>query len=156
MIYLTCDTPIGTLGIVEGEGAITHVLFACDAAPQGAQAGETPLLREAAAQLRAYLDGRLRAFTLPLAPRGTPFMQAAWRELARIPYGTTATYGQLASRLGNAKAARAVGLANNRNPIPLILPCHRVVGSDGKLTGFRGGLPMKAWLLEMEAAHAGL
>lgn len=148
------DTPIGRLAISGQEGLLTGLHFESDPLPARARQEETPLLREAAAQLRAYFGGSLRRFELPLAPGGTPFMLRAWEALRAVPYGETASYGQIAARLGNPGAARAVGLANNRNPIPIIIPCHRVVGANGQLTGYRGGLGAKRLLLELERAGA--
>jgi len=101
-------------------------------------------------QLRAYFAGELEEFDLPLAPEGTPFQQKVWSELCNIPYGETISYGELARRIGNPNASRAVGLANGSNPIPIIIPCHRVIGSNGKLTGYGGGLPIKEKLLALE------
>jgi len=147
---LTLETAVGPLTLVARGEALTHLCFATDAHPRDSEPGETPLLREAADQLRAYLAGRLRAFTVPLAPAGTPYMLRVWALLQAIPYGETASYQAVAARAGNKAAARAVGLANNRNPIPLFIPCHRVVGARGALTGYRGGLPLKARLLELE------
>lgn len=149
---LTVETAVGPLALVARGDALTHLYFATDTRPPGIEPGPTPLLREAAAQLRAYLSGRLRAFTVPLAPAGTPFMLRVWALLQAIPYGRTASYGAVAARAGNPAGARAVGLANNRNPLPLFIPCHRVVGANGRLTGYRGGLALKARLLEMERA----
>ena len=101
-------------------------------------------------QLHAYFSGELENFTVPLSPEGTPFQQKVWSELLKIPYGETISYGELARRIGNPNASRAVGLANGSNPIPIIIPCHRVIGSDGKLTGYGGGLPIKEKLLALE------
>jgi methylated-DNA-[protein]-cysteine S-methyltransferase len=103
-------------------------------------------------QLAAYFDGRLMTFDLPLALEGTEFRRRVWEELTRIPYGVTISYGELARRVGNANASRAVGLANGRNPVAIIVPCHRVIGADGRFTGYGGGLPRKAALLAFEAA----
>jgi len=108
------------------------------------------LLKETIRQLRAYFSGELEHFDLPLAPHGTPFQLEVWRRLCEIPYGETISYGELARRIGNPKASRAVGLANGSNPIPIIIPCHRVIGSNGKLTGYGGGLPIKQKLLALE------
>ncbi len=99
-------------------------------------------LNETIRELRAYFAGELESFDLPLAPEGTPFQQTVWNELCRIPYGDTISYGELARRIGNPNASRAVGLANGSNPIPIVIPCHRVIGSNGKLTGYGGGLPV--------------
>ena len=112
---------------------------------------ETPLLREARDQLDAYFAGSLTAFDLPLAPAGTPFQQQVWRALCAIPYGETRTYAQVAARIGLPAACRAVGGANNRNPIAIVIPCHRVVGAGGMLTGYAGGLDVKRYLLDLEA-----
>ncbi len=101
-------------------------------------------------QLRVYFAGELKEFDLPLAPDGTPFQQKVWRELCKIPYGETISYGELARRIDNPNASRAVGLANGSNPIPIIIPCHRVIGSNGKLTGYGGGLPIKEKLIALE------
>ncbi|MCH5276466.1 MAG: methylated-DNA--[protein]-cysteine S-methyltransferase [Desulfovibrionaceae bacterium] len=110
----------------------------------------SPLLRLACGQLREYFAGRLRDFDLPLAPRGTEFQRLVWRALRAIPYGETRSYGQTARAIGRPRACRAVGLANNRNPIAIIVPCHRVIGADGSLTGYAAGLPVKAALLALE------
>ena len=113
-------------------------------------------LRAAVEQLRAYFAGELRDFTLSLAPSGTSFQLRVWEELTRIPYGETICYGELADRIGNPKASRAVGLANGCNPISIIVPCHRVIGANGKLTGYGGGLPIKEQLLALERRSTGL
>ena len=109
--------------------------------------------KEAADQLAAYFKGELKAFNLAIEPQGTRFQEQVWEELVKIPYGETISYGQLAERVGNPKAARAVGMANKKNPIPIIIPCHRVIGKNGRLTGFGGGLDIKARLLELEQHH---
>lgn len=109
------------------------------------------LLQEAKRQLAAYFEGTLKEFDVPLAMQGTPFQLRVWEELTHIPYGTTISYGELARRVGNPNASRAVGLANGRNPVSIIVPCHRVIGSDGKLIGYGGGLPRKSALLAFEA-----
>jgi methylated-DNA-[protein]-cysteine S-methyltransferase len=113
----------------------------------------TRLLQLVADQLAAYFAGELTQFDVPLRLAGTTFQQRVWQELREIPYGSTATYGEIAERLGSPGASRAVGLANNRNPVPIIVPCHRVVGADGALVGFGGGLPCKRWLLDHESAR---
>jgi methylated-DNA-[protein]-cysteine S-methyltransferase len=114
--------------------------------------GSHPLIDAAHAQLDEYFAGTRREFDLPLAPRGTGFQRTVWETLDTIPYGETISYAQLAIRVGNAKAMRAVGAANGRNPLPIVRPCHRVIGADGSLTGFGGGLPTKQFLLELEGA----
>jgi len=111
-----------------------------------------PLLLDAADQLRAYFAGELRRFDLPLSPRGTAFQHRVWDAVAAIPYGATATYSEVAASIGSPRACRAVGAANGRNPLPLIVPCHRVIGSTGGLTGYGGGLEAKRALLDLEAA----
>jgi methylated-DNA-[protein]-cysteine S-methyltransferase len=111
---------------------------------------------EAVDQLRAYFEGTLREFDLPLVLEGTPFQERVWRALADIPYGKTISYSELAAVIGNPSAVRAVGAANGKNPIPIVLPCHRVIGRDGKLTGYAGGLDIKAALLAFERSSGGL
>ena len=118
-------------------------------------ADPTPF-RSASAQLQEYFAGERRAFDVPLAAVGTAFQQAVWRELSHIPYGETISYGELARRIGIPRACRAVGSANGANPLPIIVPCHRVIGADGSLTGFGAGLPIKRQLLALERAHMGL
>ena len=144
------ETPIGTVALAESGGCITNLYFQRDTLPHDAERCETELIREAFRQLRGYLKGELREFTLPLAPAGTPFMLRVWRLLSDIPYGTTASYKEVAIAIRNPLAVRAVGMANHRNPLPLFIPCHRVIGSDGSLTGYRGGLELKKRLLELE------
>ena len=143
-------TTIGRIGIAEDDGRITHVFFATDDIPPSPMISETRIIREAAEQLRGYLAGELRVFSLPLAPLGTEFMRGVWQQLAAIPYGHTASYQDIAIAAGNAKAVRAVGMANQRNPIPIFIPCHRVIGKNGLLTGYRGGLALKRQLLDLE------
>jgi len=148
--YRRMSSPVGELLLAGDEHAITAILFEGNAPEPGWSEGTTSPLQEAAAQLAAYFAGERRAFELPLAPRGTPFQRRVWDELLRIPYGETISYGELARRVGNANASRAVGLANGQNPLPIVVPCHRVIGANGKLTGYGGGLPIKARLLELE------
>ncbi len=147
-------TSIGAMTIVANSSAVTQLLFQGEAPPADAVAGESAVLNEAAAQLREYLTGDRRFFTVPLAPAGTDFMLKVWASLTAIPYGETRSYQAIAQSIGRPKACRAVGLANHRNPLPLFIPCHRVVGANGKLTGYRGGLPAKQYLLELEQRHA--
>ncbi|MBY6186470.1 methylated-DNA--[protein]-cysteine S-methyltransferase [Marinobacter hydrocarbonoclasticus] len=141
-------TPVGQLEIVADERAIIAVQFIDEDAP--ATAPESPLTQEAKAQLEAYFCGQRQQFDLPLAPKGTPFRQAAWQALCAIPYGETRSYGEQAVVMGNPKAVRAVGAANGANPIAIVIPCHRVIGKNGTLTGYAGGLDRKAWLLALE------
>lgn len=147
------ETTIGRIGIEERDGCIVG-LWLPSQKESPSEGEETPLLREAFAQLEAYLAGRRRAFDLPLKPEGTPFMQSVWRALCSIPYGKTASYKAIAEAIGNPKACRAVGMANNRNPISIFIPCHRIIGSNGTLVGYGGGLDMKQTLLELERRHA--
>jgi len=150
MIISFQQTTIGRVAIAEYGGAITNLCFGTETLPQQAEIGETELIREAFRQLKAYLAGELRLFSVPLAPLGTPFMQRVWEILCAIPYGTTVTYRDIAVAAGNPLAARAVGMANHRNPVPILIPCHRVIGNNGALTGYRGGLELKKRLLELE------
>ena len=149
------DFSLCKIGIAEEDGAICRVFFKGDKAADrlvknGFEQGETPLIKKAAAQLREYFDGKRKTFDLPLAPRGTEFQLTVWKALQAIPYGKTCSYGQLADKIGNPKACRAVGMANNRNPITIIIPCHRVIGSNGNLTGYAGGLDLKDKLIMLE------
>lgn len=141
------ETPIGPLSLQADEAAVTAIRFgAC-----GAQ-DASPLLDAAEAQLREYFAGARRTFDLPLAPHGTAFQQRVWAALRAIPYGETCTYGELATAIGSPNASRAVGMANHRNPIPIIIPCHRVIGANGALTGHAGRLEVKRKLLALEGS----
>lgn len=149
------DTPIGPLRLVARGDALRAIEFSpwpsAEVEAVGERDDDRPVLRRAAEQLAAYFSGDLREFDLPLDPGGTPFQQRVWAELSRIGYGTTTSYGEVARRLGMTNAAsRAVGLANGRNPIPVVVPCHRVIGADGRLTGYAGGLERKQLLLDLE------
>lgn len=142
------DTPLGKLQVYCTENAITILDFSIDAEKESV---EVPLiLQNSLTQLQEYFEQKRTTFTLPLAPQGTPFQLSVWAALQEIPYGKTLSYLQLSQELGNEKAIRAVGTANGRNPIPIIIPCHRVIGSDNSLTGYAGGLWRKKWLLEHE------
>lgn len=143
------------MGIAEQDGNITEVYFAGESIPQDVELVETALISEAFLQLTAYLAGELKNFSLPLAPRGTDFMQSVWKALYAVPYGKTASYKDIALAIDNPKAVRAVGQANNKNPIPIFIPCHRIIGSNGKLVGYSGGLEIKAFLLALEK-HNGI
>lgn len=147
------DSPIGPLLLVADESGLRQINFAKPAhpvPPDSAWQEEPSALREPINQLRAYFRGELEQFDLALAPQGTIFQQKVWSELSKIPYGETISYGELARRISSPNASRAVGLANGRNPIPIVVPCHRVIGSNGKLTGYGGGLPIKEKLLALE------
>jgi methylated-DNA-[protein]-cysteine S-methyltransferase len=154
----TLDSPIGTLTLVASARGLRALWWDDDPRPPTPDAGavaEGPpaahdVLAAASQQLREYFDGTRTEFDLPLDPDGTPFQHAAWAALRTIPYGSTWTYGAQARALGDPNKARAVGAANGRNPIGIVVPCHRVVGADGSLTGFAGGLKTKAWLLDHE------
>jgi len=157
MDYDHLDTPIGRLLLVADEHGLRTVHFPCAGQDERIAADwhrDRRHLGPAIEQLEAYFEGRLHDFDVVLASQGTPFRQTVWNELVRIPYGETISYGELARRIGNPVASRAVGAANGANPLPIIVPCHRVIGSSGKLTGFGGGLPIKQWLLEHERRHA--
>jgi methylated-DNA-[protein]-cysteine S-methyltransferase len=149
MRWAVTGSPIGDLSVGVDDAGVCAVRFGAVGRPGAA---DEPLLRAAINQLRSYFAGELTVFTLSLSVHGgSDFERAVWRETAAVPYGEMRTYGQLASALGAPGAARAVGLACHRNPIPLIVPCHRVVGAGGRLVGFGGGLPRKRYLLEFEA-----
>jgi methylated-DNA-[protein]-cysteine S-methyltransferase len=145
------ESPIGPLTLASNGVAITQVEFENGryALPQHPR-GDDKVLSQAMRELDAYFAGKLRAFTTPVAPKGTPFQVKAWTALQKIPYGATRTYGQQALAIGAPTASRAVGAANGRNPIPVIIPCHRVIGAGGSLTGFGGGIERKKFLLDLE------
>jgi methylated-DNA-[protein]-cysteine S-methyltransferase len=145
------ETPVGRLTLVAGATGLRAVLFAGEHSPEGATQRRNPVLATAAEQLVEYFAGARRTFELPLELVGTPFQKRAWLALASIPYGSTVSYGEQARRVGRPGAARAVGAANGRNPLSIVLPCHRVVGAGGALTGYGGGLEVKRALLEHEA-----
>lgn len=148
--YQYYDFSIGTLGIGEDGVGISHIFLPGTVDVSAAQNLETPLLAKAAGQLREYFAGERKVFDLPLSPQGTAFQRRVWEKLCEIPYGERRSYGELAGMIGNPKASRAVGMANHRNPIMIVIPCHRVLGKDGSLTGYAGGLEMKKVLLNLE------
>jgi methylated-DNA-[protein]-cysteine S-methyltransferase len=139
------------LALVAGERGIEQIRFEGTPADGVPRDDEFPVLKAAAEQLTAYFGGELKLFELPLTPEGTAFQRSVWDALLTIPYGETRSYMQMAVVIGAPKAVRAVGAANGQNPIPIVIPCHRVIGSNGKLTGFGGGLPLKRQLLDLEA-----
>jgi methylated-DNA-[protein]-cysteine S-methyltransferase len=155
--YSEIDSPVGTL-LLRGDGAALTGTY------MQKQRYRPPLpdhyvrddakFRTTREQLTAYFAGKLQKFDLPLAPQGTPFQQMVWQALLDIPFGATESYGQLAKRINHDGAARAVGLANGHNPIGIIIPCHRVIGANGSLTGYGGGIERKQWLLNHEQEHA--
>ena len=156
MPYTTYDSPVGTLTLVASDAGLQAVWWPDDARarPLGERDDDNALLQQAITELDEYFAGTRREFDVPLDPEGTPFQRAVWEVLRGIPYGTTITYGEQARRLGDPGKARAVGAANGRNPLSIVVACHRVVGASGALTGFAGGMAAKQWLLEFERETA--
>lgn len=155
--YARLKTPLGTLVAIAAGGVVTGLHFdggrhAPEIAPEWREEPYASPLRECAEQLADYFAGKRQCFDLPVAPRGTPFQQRIWREIAKVPYGATITYAELAVRAGAPGSARAAGAATGRNPLAIVVPCHRIVGSGGALTGYAGGLPRKERLLALEGA----
>ena len=144
-------SPIGALRLAARDGALVGLAMQPERPPDPSWRRDDAALARFCDQLHAYFAGELRRFELPLAPRGTEFQQRVWQALTELAFGETVSYGELARRVGQPGASRAVGSANNRNPIAIVVPCHRVVGADGRLVGFGGGLPRKQWLLRHEA-----
>lgn len=155
MIYTWMESPTGRLLLAADEAGLRHITFE-PAQPDPNWREDVAPLRETIRQLRAWFAGELHEFDLALAPQGPAFHQRVWRELCNIPYGETISYGELARRIGSPNAFRAVGRANGANPIPIVIPCHRVIGSNGKLTGYGGGLPRKELLLALERKQLAL
>ena len=149
-------SPLGPMLIAENDGGIARIIFLQDTDPAPTSRAPGRYLRDAAAQLCEYFARTRTSFDLPLAPRAIPFQRRVWAALREIPYGETVSYGQLAARIGNPRAARAVGMANNRNPLMIVQPCHRVVGKDGALVGYAGGIERKRRLLELERGRSDL
>jgi methylated-DNA-[protein]-cysteine S-methyltransferase len=164
-LWTTMSSPVGDL-LLTGDGRALDGLYMCDAGPtsmpsNGRRRNSSPALParrsddafpDARTQLAEYFDGTRTTFELALSPEGTPFQLRVWDALRQIPYATTASYGKVAAAIGQPSASRAVGLANNRNPIAIIIPCHRVIGADGRLVGYGGGLDRKRYLLDLEAS----
>lgn len=148
--YHAFPTVIGKMTVAEEDGFLVSLDFKEISAPSGGVCEITPLLKRAEEEITEYLGGSRTVFDLPLNPKGTPFMLSVWEKLKEIPYGKTASYSDIAEAIGKGKARRAVGLANNRNPLPIFIPCHRVIGKSGKLVGYGGGLPIKEFLLNLE------
>ncbi len=148
---LTVSTPLGDMTLAEQDGKLTQLRLKAYR-KDGETERETPLLLQAAQELREYFAGTRKAFTVPLNPVGTAFQTAVWKALETIPYGQTMSYGGIAAQIGKPKASRAVGMANNQNPLPIFIPCHRVIGANGKLVGYGGGLYIKEALLQLETA----
>lgn len=156
MTYRFLDTPIGGLLLARDDAGLRLIHFQNGRRPQQPEAAWQPRDKDfddVVEQLQEYFAGRRRQFDLPLAPAGTTFQQRVWRALLDVPYGETISYGELASRIGQRTASRAVGLANGSNPLPIVIPCHRVIGASGKLTGYGGGLPIKEQLLALESGE---
>ena len=151
--FAQIESPLGPLLLTADDAGLRQIFFVNGrhpARPESSWKEDRAPLIKTIRQLQAYFAGELESFDLKLAPQGTPFQQEVWRRLCDIPYGETISYGTLAGRIGNPKASRAVGLANGSNPIPIVIPCHRVIGSNGKLIGYGGGLPIKEKLLALE------
>jgi len=153
------DSPVGRMTLVGGDGGLRAILWPGDFGvrvtfPEVVEAGKPPILSEAARELDDYFEGARREFSVPLDPVGTSFQRTVWAALVDIPHGQTSTYRAMAGKIGKPAAVRAVGAANGRNPISIMVPCHRLVGSNGLLTGYAGGLETKRWLLDHEAASA--
>ena len=146
--YLTCQTPIGELAVLSSAKAVKAVIFGKP--PENIPCGHTNPGDMSVKEFEEYFKGKRRTFDVPIDPDGTPFQKSVWKALLAIPYGETRSYKDIAEAIGNPKAARAVGMANNRNPIPIIIPCHRVIGADGSLVGYGGGLGIKKFLLTLE------
>lgn len=144
------SSPLGTLRLVESEAGLSHLLFPCQTPPDGAVMGESPLLRRAALELEEYFSCKRKSFTVSFHPTGTPFQQTVWAALQTIPFGQTACYRDIAERIGRPAAVRAVGQANGKNPLPIFIPCHRVIAADGSLGGYSFGLEVKRKLLALE------
>ncbi|HEX3039731.1 MAG TPA: methylated-DNA--[protein]-cysteine S-methyltransferase [Caproiciproducens sp.] len=144
------DFPVGTLVIAEDGAGITDIFRADGIKPDGLTEAETPMIKAAAKQLKEYFEGRRKKFELPLSLSGTDFQCSVWRALQAIPYGETRSYRQIAEQAGSPKACRAVGMANHCNPVMIVVPCHRVIGADGSMVGYGGGLEMKEFLLRLE------
>lgn len=156
--YRSIETPLGSLFLAADGRAITDLVFSWESPKEHNRdwkVGETPLLREAERQLGEYFSGHRTEFDLPLNPKGTPFQRTVWEALLAIPYGETRSYREIAKAIGNPNACRAVGMANNRNPISILIPCHRVIGANGSLVGYGGGLPIKEYLLDLERQNKG-
>lgn len=159
MRYSYLDTPLGRMLVTRDEGGITGLDLPASARPRQVHddwVRDDAAFDDVRGQLEQYFDGTRREFDLPLNPRGSTFQRRVWAALTEIPYGETTSYGKVAAAIGHPDGARAVGLANGQNPVPIVVPCHRVIGANGSLTGYGGGLPAKQFLLSLEAANSGL
>lgn len=146
----TYATPIGKMTLIASEDAIEEILFDEDIIANGE---EHDVLKQASKELLEYFEGKRQIFTFPITIKGTPFQERVWKELLKIPYGEIRTYGEIAAAIQKPKASRAVGMANHRNRLPIVIPCHRVIGSNGKMVGYALGLDKKAYILQMEQQY---
>lgn len=150
MYQYSYDTVIGEIYIAENDNYICNVSFSnLDCIKK-----ETPLIKKTYSQLKEYFDGNRNSFDVPISAKGSQFQMKVWKELQKIPYAETATYKEIAENIGNKNASRAVGMANNKNPIAIIIPCHRVIGSNGNLTGYASGIEIKKFLLDLEKQNS--
>lgn len=149
MTERTLETPVGRLLLCTDGDALTEIRFNA----KEVRTDASPVLEQAERELNEYFAGKRKAFSVPVSPKGTPFQRRIWDALRGIPYGETVSYGEVARRIGSPRACRAAGMANHKNPIPIVIPCHRVIGADGGMTGYGGGLEIKRRLLELEGIH---
>lgn len=150
------ETIVGPLGIKDDGKNIVEIFFSKEEVAKDLELKETPLIKATMEQLEEYFQGKRKDFDIPMEARGTEFQKSVWNQLLKVPYGETCSYGEIAKRIGNPKASRAIGMANNRNPISIIIPCHRVIGASGKLVGYGGGLDIKEKLLKLEKENLNL
>ena len=150
------ETIIGSLGIKDDGKNIIEIFFSKEEIPRDLELKESPLIKATMEQLQEYFEGKRKDFDIPMEAKGTEFQKSVWDQLLKVPYGETCSYGEIAKRIGNPKASRAIGMANNRNPISIIIPCHRVIGASGKLVGYGGGLDIKERLLKLEKENINL
>jgi len=148
------DFPMGTMGIAQENDAITHISFKGLGNFDGYEIKETQLIKRTAMEIEEYFAGKRRSFDIPLSMSGTDFQRLVWKALQTIPFGETRSYKDIAIQIGNPKACRAVGMANNKNPVAIVVPCHRVIGQDGSMTGYAGGIDVKEYLLDVEKRNA--
>jgi len=153
VFYYDFPQPVGRLGIAADAFGLTHIFFPFEHPVENSVVAETPVIRWTADQLREYFSGTRNFFDLPLSPRGTVFQRRVWTALCTIPYGETCSYKDIAEQIGSPGGYQAIGQANSKNPIPFIIPCHRVIAANGSLGGYSLGLELKQWLLELEKTH---
>lgn len=154
MVRSTYETVIGKVTIIEDDGYIAGIYFENDKLPSNVEVRETPLIKETIQKVKLYLSGKSKIVDVPIKIEGTKFQKLVWNKLINIPYGETCTYKDIATKIGNINASRAVGNANNKNKLPIIIPCHRVIGANGKLVGYAGGLDIKEKLLDIEKNYS--